>query len=373
MMGALEDQLADLSKALWSHHRHIGGGGDGPHVDGMSGPVVAFVAQAIGRLVEQPVAEAIFPGLERLRDADEQRRILLGIARLIARGDESADAAAGVHVNTQRLDRADHNISAVVDRGGEHPERNWIDADNRLGTRRAGNGGNLGSLPLDHAKIRWHLEIDCCGIVAHGTAQVVQIDQAGCRIIVDKADCDVVRHLGRLAIIADDGQALWIDGAHYRHLVASGEPRGHAHRMPGSAAPTAHRQTNEIEVEQLTKLAAELEPRLVAAVIGTGLAENRSDPLVAADDLVDRGGHMVLPDTSAKEIQIVLCAAVLGEDPENMAAQFLLAQRRRQLERTGKAMILRDLHEQFLDSGNTDRIQHLLLNCRHRIGYVGMC
>src|SRR5690606_16302269 len=145
----------------------------------------------------------------------------------------------------------------------------------------------------------------------------------------------------------------------------SGQARGHGHRVSGSGAPAAHRQADEIEVEQFAKLAAEFEPRLVAAVIRTGLAEDRSKPPVAADDLVDGGRHMVLPDTGTEETQIVLGTAVPGEDLGNMAAQFALAQRRRQVERFGKPMILRDLYEQILDSGDTYRIQHLLLKFWH--------
>src|SRR5690606_28386911 len=119
--------------------------------------------------------------------------------------------------------------------------------------------------------------------------------------VVDEADGDVCRNLRGFAIVADDRKPLRIDCANDCHLVASGQPGRHSKGVAGGGAPTTHGHADEVEVQQLTKLAAELEPGLVEAMVGTGLAIDGGKPFVASDDLVDRRRNMMLPDAGAKE------------------------------------------------------------------------
>jgi hypothetical protein len=73
-------------------------------------------------LLEQTQAEAVLARLERLGDADEQCRVLMGIAFLVARGDEATHPSAGVHVDAERLNGADDDVRTEVHRRGEHAE-----------------------------------------------------------------------------------------------------------------------------------------------------------------------------------------------------------------------------------------------------------
>src|SRR5204862_2982598 len=98
-----EDQAPELGETLRPKQRHVGGVRDRMQVDRIAGPVVPFLAAAVGRLLEERDAEAVLAG-HRLGDAEAERRVLPRVARLVPRRDEPARAAAGRHLNPPRLD-----------------------------------------------------------------------------------------------------------------------------------------------------------------------------------------------------------------------------------------------------------------------------
>ena len=86
----------------------------------------------------------------------------------------------------------------------------------------------------------------------------------------------VTGQLGRAAVGPDHGEPL---GAHRRgheHVAATGEARGHPDRVALGAAPAVDGQADEIHPDQLAELARELEPGLVAAVVGGRRAPDRA-------------------------------------------------------------------------------------------------
>ncbi|MNQ80247.1 hypothetical protein D3C85_952160 [compost metagenome] len=338
----------------------------------MTGPVIALVTQAVGRLLEQAQAKTVFAGFGGFGDADKQRRVLVGVQFFVAGGDEATDPATAIHVHTQRLRGAHHDIGAEINRCGQHAEGDRIDADDDFGTHGMGNGGNLGALLFNHAEIRRCFEIDRRRLRTDRGAQVIKIEQAGFRVEVDESHDDVARHFHGFAVIADDGQSLRIDGAHYRHFAAPGNAGCHANGVARSAAPTAHRQTDQVHVQQLAELAAELEPGLIATVVGARLAKHRGQPFVAAHDLVARCRNVMLPTAGAQEVEVSLARLVLRQRADQVPTQFALVERGRQINRTLQAVFIGNLLEQFLDAADTDRVEHLLFERRNRVRHVGV-
>ena len=82
--------------------------------------------------------------------------------------------------------------------------------------------------------------------------------------------------LRRLAVGPDDGQPLAVEVGRDEHLGAAGHARRHADGVAGGAAPAVDGQADEVQLEQLAELAGELEPGLVAAVIGRRRAPLRT-------------------------------------------------------------------------------------------------
>ena len=167
---------------------------------------------------------------------------------------------------------------------------------------------------------------------------MVEVHQAGRRVVVDHAYHDMAGHVDRLTQILDDRESLGIDRSNDDHLVAASDSRCHANGVTGSNTPAAHWQTDQIHVEQLSELAAELEPSLVAAMVGTGLAKDGGQPFVAAHDLVAGRGHVMLPATGPEKVEVLLGGLVLGERRHHVPAQLALSERRRQVDRPLEAM-----------------------------------
>ena len=84
------------------------------------------------------IAEAVLARPPVSAMLSRQRRVLARVARLVARRDEAARAAAAVHVDAERLDAADDDVGAVGGRRREHAERDRVDADDGLGADRVG-------------------------------------------------------------------------------------------------------------------------------------------------------------------------------------------------------------------------------------------
>src|SRR6185312_13498338 len=112
---------------------------------------------------------------------------------------------------------------------------------------------------------------------------------------------------------------------------------------------------------QLTEQAAELEPGLIAAVVGRRRSPDRRDELAAPDDLVAYRRNVVLPTAAAQEAQVSFAVVVPPEDVTEMARELDLAEGRRQLEPPGQPVCGRDLREQLRDALGADRVEELAL------------
>src|SRR4029079_4824323 len=127
VVAALEDRAADVAKALRAHQRHVDGVRDRPEVHGVPGPVLALLSRAVRRLLEEDHAEGALARLDRVAERDLQRRVLPRVALLVTRRDEPAGAAPTVHVNAERLGRADDDVRAPGARRREHAEADRVD------------------------------------------------------------------------------------------------------------------------------------------------------------------------------------------------------------------------------------------------------
>ena len=107
-------------------------------------------------------------------------------------------------------------------------------------------------------------------------------------------DIDVACHLARLAVGADDRQPLGIESRGSRTSMPSGNARCHADGMTGCASPRVNGKLHHLHVEQLAELRIELEPGLVAAVVGLRRAPDWRQELRTPDDLIDHRRHMML-------------------------------------------------------------------------------
>ena len=279
-MAAGDDQPAQLREALGPQQRHVDGVRDGPEVDRVAGPVVALLAAAVRGLLEEGDPEAVL-ACDRLGDAEQQRRVLVRVARVVARGDEAARAAAARHVHAERLRAADDDVRAVVGRRREDAERERVDADDRLGAVAARERGDLGGARLDAAEERGVLEEHGRGARREPSLEIVEVDAARRRVVADELDLDLARQLGSAAVGADHREALRADRVGHEHVQAPGQAGGHPDGVAGRAAPAVDGQADEVHPDQLAELARELEPGLVAAVVGRRRAPDRRQELAA--------------------------------------------------------------------------------------------
>ena len=133
----------------------------------------------------------------------------------------------------------------------------------------AGHCGDLGRARLQRAQIGRVLEIHRRHVRPELGPQVGHVEPPGRRVGGDQIHRDVAGHLGGLAIGADDRQTLGVAEARApAPRAAPGDPRRHADRVADGAAPGIDRQLHHIEVQQRAQLAVELEPRLIAPVVG---------------------------------------------------------------------------------------------------------
>src|SRR5262249_40308557 len=178
---------------------------------------------------------------------------------------------------------------------------------------------------------------------------------------------DVARRRTGFAEGTDDGEPLRIERRRDEDPGTAGQARRHPYRVAGGTAPAVHGKTDEVEVEQLAELAAELEPRLIASVVGRGRAPHGREELVAADDLVARCRDVVLPAAGAEEADVRLTRLVASERLPQMARQVdLRFERRRQMKLAAQPVVIGDLREQLVDRRGTDRVEHLLLDLGDR-------
>src|SRR5207247_6331783 len=150
--------------------------------------------------------------------------------------------------------------------------------------------------------------------------------------------------------------------ARYEHALPAGEPRRHPDRVAGGAPPAVHGKADEVELEQLSELAAELEPHLVAAVVGGRRPPDGSHELAPADDLVAHRRHVVLPATCAEEAEVLLARLVARERLAEVTRELDLGDEcRRQVELAAEAVPRGDLREELGDALRPDGVEHLLL------------
>ena len=204
--------------------------------------------------------------------------------------------------------------------------------------------------------------------------QIVEVEAAGLGVMADELDLDVPGQLGRAAVGPDHGEPLGAHGRGHEHVVATGEARGHPDRMPLGAAPAVDGEADEFHPDQLSELARELEPGLVAAVIRGGRSPDRGQELAPARDLVDDRRHVVLPDAAAEEAEIALAGLVAREQVEEVSPERRLGgERRRQVEPALEAVRGRDLDEEGFDVGRADGVEELLVSRRRRVRHVRVC
>src|SRR5262249_59092437 len=107
-------------------------------------------------------------------------------------------------------------------------------------------------------------------VVGELRAEVVRVESPGLGLEGDGSHLDVARRRTGFAEGTDDGEPLRIERRRDEDAGTAGQARRHPYRVAGGTAPAVHGKTDEVEVEQLAELAAELEPRLIASVVGRG-------------------------------------------------------------------------------------------------------
>ena len=130
---------------------------------------------------------------------------------------------------------------------------------------------------------------------------------------------------------------------------------------------------HDIEVQERAKLRVELEPGLVSPVIGLIAAPDIGGEFGPADNFVDDGGHVMLPDPGAQKRQIVLAGFVLLQLAKKIPAQLdFRCEGGRQVKRGRPEMVLRDLLEHLVHGGRADFRQHRFQNSRRGVRHPRM-
>jgi hypothetical protein len=119
--------------------------------------------------------------------------------------------------------------------------------------------------------------------------------------------------------VSDHGEPLRAHGRRHEHVAAAGETRSHPDRMALHTAPAVDGEADEVHPIS-SELTRELEPGLVAAVIGRWRSPDRGQELAPACDLVDDRRHVVQPDPAAEEAEIALAGLVTREQVEEVPA-----------------------------------------------------
>ena len=145
--------------------------------------------------------------------------------------------------------------------------------------------------------------------------------------------------------------------------------------VAGAAAPAVDGKPDEVEREQLAELAAELEPGLVAPVVG-----RRACPRPASRTRERRttsshtAGTWCCQQPAPRKLrlssQLSLRASRSRRWRESSTSDV---ERGRQVELAAEPVRRRDLGEELLDASGADRVEHLLLELGHRVRHVGMC
>ena len=326
------------------------------------------------RLLEEGDAEPVLAGdgvSEMLRRSVGYSRAYLGSSRA---GDEAAGTAPAGHVHAERLGAADDDVGAVVGRWREDAERDRVDPDDRLGSVPARERCDLGCVRLDPAEERGALEEDGGGARREPLLEIGQIDAAGHGIVGDELDLDLADRLGRRAVGPDHREPLRADRIGHEQMQASGQTGRHPDRVAGRAAPAVDRQPHEVHADELAQLARELEPGLVAAVVGRGGSPDRREELAPPHDLVADRRDVMLPDAAAEEVEIALARLVAREHVDQVTPEDRLrGERRRELERASHAVRGGNLGEERLDVGDADGLEQLPLQRRRRVRHVRMC
>jgi hypothetical protein len=151
------------------------------------------------------------------------------------------------------------------------------------------------------------------------------------------------------------------------------QARRHADRVPRRTAPAINRQSDEVEIQELTELAGEFEPGLVATKVRGRRSPDRREEFAALNDLVADRRYVMLPAAAAKEIEVFLAGAVLCKEVAHVSTQLGLgAQRGRQIERATYAMFLWNLLEKFVNGIDAEFGHQPPFECRNRVRHVWM-
>jgi hypothetical protein len=232
-------------------------------------------------------------------------------------------------VDAERLDGADDDVCPVCAGRRKHAERDRVDPDDRLGPGLARGCRDLRGVHLDRAEKAGVLEENRRGARRELRPQVIEVEAPGLGVVVQELDLDRAVERGGAAVGPDDRQPLRADRAGNENVVAARDSRRHPDRVALGAAPAVDRQAHELHPHELAELARELEPRLVATVVGGRCAPDGSEELAAPDDLVDHSGDMVLPDAPAEEGEVALAGVVCREQLDEMPSEHGLGRHRR--------------------------------------------
>src|SRR6185295_1964199 len=134
--------------------------------------------------------------------------------------------------------------------------------------------------------------------------EIVHVEAARRGVVADELDLDLARQVGSAAVRADDGEALRADRVRHEYVRAPCQAGGNPDGVTGGAAPAVDGKADEVHADQLCELARELEPGLVAAVVGGRGAPDRRQELAPAYDLVADRRNVVLPDAAAEEAEV---------------------------------------------------------------------
>ena len=129
----------------------------------------------------------------------------------------------------------------------------------------------------------------------------------------------------------------------------------------GHRRPVVARGVRDVHAGQLADCGLVLEDRLEDALAHLGLVRRvRRQELAALKHGVDDRRHVVVVDARAEKRELAGAVGIPRREVLEMPRQLLLAERRVERELAVEAHGGRDVAEQLLDRGDTDRREHLL-------------
>ena len=225
-------------------------------------------------------------------------RIFRDEARLVPARDEAAVAAAGIHVNAERLQIADDKVGAIVGRRCQHAEGDRVDARDQNGAGVMGDVGDGRRLGLDEAEIAGALDYHRGGLARDLGAEVGKVRAPGLGIAGDG-----LHRRERLGEALQLRAPVGAHGLRHEDTAPAGDAAGHGRGAAGRRTGVVGGGRDHLHPHQLAHQALKLEERLVLAVVGIGAAAVGGEELAAMDDLVHDRRHVVLSAAGAAKVE----------------------------------------------------------------------